>query len=201
MKKKTILTCVPLCTFTRFVPGYGQVHGDPNGVPEAQEVEIPFEAVQGFINDKLIEAPEGFDAPVSDEPEDEVDEADENADEKPVVPDAPSPPVLHSYLSGGAGGYFDVQAPWMDEAERVRGLAAANARAEEIDAEGDPNSPDEAEGGEGDTPDASNAPTEGEQEANAEPEGEANEQAGEAEASEEGGEEAVQSGAEGSAPA
>lgn len=44
----------------------------------------------------------------------------------------------HPFVTETGGGWFAVQAPWMDEPEKVRGLNAANARATELFESGRP---------------------------------------------------------------
>ncbi len=51
--------CTALVAFTHFVPGYGQVHGDPaNSNPLAQAPEVPESAVQQLVDEGKISAPE-----------------------------------------------------------------------------------------------------------------------------------------------
>lgn len=113
------IECVARKAFTKFVPGYGQVHGDPEGVEEARVVDVPVDYV-----DELVQAGNLIDP--FDEPEEIADDDDD------------LPPHVHDFVTGGAGGYWDVQAPWMADPVRVQGRQAANAKAAEIEAAGRP---------------------------------------------------------------
>lgn len=64
---KTI-ACEALATFTRFVPDYGQVHGDPeSSLKEAQKPEVPVSAVAELVDAGFIKAPKGFKAAEAEE--------------------------------------------------------------------------------------------------------------------------------------
>lgn len=53
--------CKALVAFTRYVSGYGQVHGDPDSkLKAAVTPEVPVEAVTRFVEDGFVAAPKGF---------------------------------------------------------------------------------------------------------------------------------------------
>jgi hypothetical protein len=57
---KTI-ACRALVAFTQFVPGYGQVHGDPgSSLKEAKNPDVPESVIQQLADEGRIEAPKGF---------------------------------------------------------------------------------------------------------------------------------------------
>lgn len=58
-----VVTCLARVAFTRFVDGYGMVHGDPeSSLDEARNPDIPEQAVAALVSEKVIEAPDGWDA-------------------------------------------------------------------------------------------------------------------------------------------
>lgn len=55
------IACKALVAFTQFVPGYGQVHGDPESSDEAaRNPKVPVHYVDLIAANGGVEAPEGF---------------------------------------------------------------------------------------------------------------------------------------------
>ncbi|WP_066112345.1 MULTISPECIES: hypothetical protein [unclassified Blastomonas] len=62
-----LIRCMALRAFTQFVPGFGQVHGDPDNQDEAVQFPmVPESHVDLLVDEGKIEAPE--DEPVAPEP-------------------------------------------------------------------------------------------------------------------------------------
>lgn len=68
------INCTAIMAFTRFVSGYGMVHGDPDN-KDAKKPAIPEHAIARLVEDGLIKAPKGFqvETPVEPEPDPEPD--------------------------------------------------------------------------------------------------------------------------------
>ena len=64
--------------------------------------------------------------------------------EAKAAPAATADDGEHPFVTERGGNWFAVQAPWMDEAEKVRGSDEATARAVEIEAAGEPADADTA---------------------------------------------------------
>lgn len=108
----TLVKCIALMAFTQFVPGYGQVHGDPDN-SEAKEPEVPFDFVQKLIEENKVEAPDGWNAV---EPETEATE----------------PNFVAIHLGGGA---YAISGVGLEAPERVKGKVAAYDRIAELEAD------------------------------------------------------------------
>jgi hypothetical protein len=108
------IKCVALAVFTRFVEGYGQVHGDPeSSLDEAVNPLVPVGSVASFVRDGLVSC-DGF---VSGEPE-------------PNEDPAPTANFVAKHVGAGA---FDITGPGLDEPERVKGTTVAEVRVAELE--------------------------------------------------------------------
>lgn len=54
-----LITCAALVCFTRYVSGFGMIHGDPDN-KEAKKVDIPDHKVAEWHEEGLIKAPKAF---------------------------------------------------------------------------------------------------------------------------------------------
>lgn len=132
MKMPTI-TCTALTFFIEHVPNFGQVYGDPNSDDEAARFpEVPKCAIERMVLAGQIEAPE----PTLEEMCAAIADAIDGAELEPrdlaegeTLTAAPLFTVTHV-----VGPNFDVFGPGMDAPERVKGKAAAEARAAELEA-------------------------------------------------------------------
>ena len=85
------INCTALMAFTRFVSGYGMVHGDPDN-KDAKKPLIPEHAIARFVEDGLIKAPKGFQTeapvepvePASEPAPEDAPPADDSEDGAPV---------------------------------------------------------------------------------------------------------------------
>lgn len=139
----SIITCTALRFFVDFVPDYGQVYGDPNSDDEdVRFPKVPASVIPTLVEAGKIEAPE----PTLDQMCAEIADAIENA---VVDPGATEDATLEPRdLADGetltaaplftvthvVGPNFDVFGPGMNAPERVKGKAAAEARAAELEA-------------------------------------------------------------------
>lgn len=128
-----LIRCKALRAFTQFVPGHGQVHGDPDNRDERVRFpEVPESHVQFLVDENKIEAPEPT---LDDMCAAIVDAIDgepikpRDLDEGETLTAAPLFTVTHV-----VGPNFDVFGPGMDAPERVKGKAAAEALAAKLEA-------------------------------------------------------------------
>lgn len=122
-----LIRCQALRAFTQFVPGFGQVHGDPDNQEEAVQFPmVPESHVQFLANEGKIEAPECLDA----EPEVEKELEPRTVADGETLTAAPLFTVTHV-----SGPNFDVFGPGMDAPERVKGKAAAEELAARLEAD------------------------------------------------------------------
>ncbi|PZU59826.1 MAG: hypothetical protein DI547_04945 [Sphingobium sp.] len=59
------IACKAQRAFTYFVPGYGQVHGDPDNA-EAREPLVPVSVISHLVDQEKIEEPDGWVDPAAD---------------------------------------------------------------------------------------------------------------------------------------
>lgn len=132
MKMPTI-TCTALTFFIEHVPGFGQVYGDPNSDDKAaRNPNVPECAVQRMVEAGQIAAPEPtldqLCAAIAASGETITIDARDVANDETLA-SAPLFTVTHV-----SGPNFDVFGPGMDAPERIKGKAAAEARAAELEA-------------------------------------------------------------------
>ena len=79
----TTVTAAAKVAFTHYVPGYGQVHGDPKGSKQAKKPTVPESVVGLLIERGFITKPKGWKAPVVSEndPADNPNARDAQTDE------------------------------------------------------------------------------------------------------------------------
>lgn len=125
-----LIRCKALRAFTQFVPGHGQVHGDPDNQDERVSFpEVPESYVQFLADEGKIEAPE----PTLEEMCAAIADAIGSADVDPDATDEPKGPLFT--VTHAVGPNFDVFGPGMDAPERVKGKAAAEELAAKLEAE------------------------------------------------------------------
>lgn len=131
-----LIRCKALRAFTQFVPGHGQVHGDPDNKDERVSFpEVPESYVRFLVGEGKIEAPE----PTL---EDWCDAILAAGDAEPIEPLEPRDLADGETLTAAplftvthvVGPNFDVFGPGMDAPKRVKGKDAANALAAELEA-------------------------------------------------------------------
>lgn len=128
-----LIRCQALRAFTQFVPGHGQVHGDPDNQDEAVQFPmVPESYVNHLAGEGKIQHPEPS-------LEDWAEAMNAGGDVDTVEPRAladgetlPAAPLFT--VTHVSGPNFDVFGPGMDAPERIKGKAAAEARAAELEA-------------------------------------------------------------------
>lgn len=147
---KTV-TCTALTFFLDFVPDHGQVHGDPNSDDKAVRFpEVPESYVDTLVDAGKIKvgSPKGkIEAPEASLSA-SIDYVMERLSSAEFDPGAPVSDLQPRELADGeklaaaplftvthvSGPNFDVFGPGMDAPERIKGKAAAEARAAELEA-------------------------------------------------------------------
>jgi len=136
-----LIPCKALRAFTQFVPGFGQVHGDPDNQDERVSFpQVPESYVQFLADEGKIEAPEGSLAA-------SINGIMERLSSVQIDPGTPIADLQPRDLADGetlaaaplftvthvSGPNFDVFGPGMDAPERIKGKAAAEARAADLE--------------------------------------------------------------------
>lgn len=132
-----LIRCMALRAFTQFVPGFGQVHGDPDNQDERVSFpEVPESYVQFLADEGKIEAPSATVADlvgaIADAAQDAL--ADGDIQSRVLSQDEVLTAGSIFTVKHIGGGKFHISGPGLSEPVEVEGKAAAEARAAELEA-------------------------------------------------------------------
>lgn len=132
-----LIRCKALRAFTQFVPGHGQVHGDPDNQDERVSFpEVPESYVQFLVDEGKVEAPSATVADLVGAIAAAAQDALADGDIQSRVLSEDEVLVAGSMFSAKhvGGGKFQITGPGLNEPIEMKGKAAAEARAAELEA-------------------------------------------------------------------